>query len=232
MFDIKNIPSIIKREVKLAFVNNKYIILFAVLIFLIPTVMAYFHPNIFASYLQPLIDSFTKNINDGTVVLTTQSLFINNLKAVIAMYVGSLFFAVVGILILVNNGLFIGYYGSQTLLIAYLALILPHGIFEIPAIILSCSGGLVFFSFILHFIWNVFKVDYSYTDIFDPYYSKEKISIFGRIKSSLNKHKSKIKESFILLCASIILLLIAAFIEANITIPLARLFLALFGISF
>ena len=48
---------------------------------------------------------------------------------------------------------------------------------------------------------------------------------------SLNKHQDKIKASFILLVVSAVLLVIAAFIEANLTIPIARFFLSFFGIQ-
>ena len=39
---------------------------------------------------------------------------------------------VLGALILANNGMFIGYFGADFNIYAYLALTLPHGIFEIP----------------------------------------------------------------------------------------------------
>jgi uncharacterized membrane protein SpoIIM required for sporulation len=44
-------------------------------------------------------------------------------------------------------------------------------------------------------------------------------------------NQNKIKESFIFLCLAVILLIIAAFIEANITVPLAGKLLPFFGLS-
>ena len=114
---------------------------------------------------------------------------------------------------------------------AYLALTLPHGIFEIPAIIIATTGGFVLLSFILHFLWGLISPDLSYLDIFDPYFSNVKITIKQRFYAAFKKNQNKIKESFILLCISVVLLIIAAFIEANITLPLASWLFSMFGIS-
>ncbi len=232
MESFKYYLDLIKKEIKLAFRNNKYLLLASVLIFVIPMITAYYYPDLFESYLTPLLEEFTKKVSDGTVTLSTESLFVNNVQVALILYAGSALFAVVGAFILFNNGLFIGFFGTKMSLIPYLALTVPHGIFEIPAIMISCTGGFVLFSFILHFIWNFLEPDYSYVDIFDPHFTGEKITIRQRLSSSLDKHQDKLKESLILLCVSVVLLVIAAFIEANLTIPIARAFLGLFGIVF
>ena len=168
-----------------------------------------------------MVDNFQKQVDEGTITLTTQSIFTNNVTVAIMLYALGALGGVLGALILANNGMFIGYFGTDFNIYAYLVLTVPHGIFEIPAIIIATTGGFVLLSFVLHFIWNLRSPDYSYLDIFDPYFSDVKITLKQRCYASFKMNQNKIKESFIFLCLAVILLIIAAFIEANITVPLA-----------
>ena len=231
MEGFKYYKDMVKEETKMAFVNNKWFLLASIMIFIIPMFIGYFYADQIAGYIQPMVDAFEQKVEDGTVTLTTSSLFINNVEVAIIIYALSALGAVLGVVVLANNGLFIGFYGAEFDLAKYVLLTLPHGIFEIPAIIIATTGGFTIFSFVLYFIYNIIYPDYSYTDIFDPYFSDVKISMGQRITSSFKKHQGKIKESFILLCISVICLIVAAFIEANITIPLAYWLSSIFGIS-
>ena len=222
---------IAKREIKSAFANNKKLLLLSILLFVVPLFIGYFYADAIASYVAPIVDSFEQNIADGTVTLTTQSLFVNNVSVAIMIYALAALGGILGAVILFNNGLFIGFYGVKLNIWLYALLTLPHGIFEIPAIIISATGGFVLLSFVLHFLWNLYSPDYSYLDIFDPYFSKVKISIKQRFVAAFKKNQNKLKESFIFLCLSVVLLIIAAFIEANLTIPIANGIISLFGIS-
>ncbi|MFN3384513.1 MAG: stage II sporulation protein M [Archaeoglobaceae archaeon] len=72
-------------------------------------------------------------------------IFLNNsIKSFIAMLLG-VFFGVIPILFIFLNGLIIGFFasfiGSEIGIITFLLLLLPHGILEIPAVILACSYG-------------------------------------------------------------------------------------------
>lgn len=231
MAEFKYYVDIVKDEIKLAFKNNKKLLLLSTLIFIIPMLIGYYYADNISSYIQPMVDSFEQRVEDGTVTLSTSSLFVNNVEVAIILYALAALGGLLGAVVLGNNGLFIGYYGTFLDLKTYLALTLPHGIFEIPAIIIATTGGFVLLSFILHFIYNVIYPDYSYTDIFDPYFSDVKLTTKERLSAAFDKHQSKIKESFIFLCLSAVMLIIAAFIEANLTIPLANWIFSLFGMS-
>ena len=231
MEDIKYYLEIAKEETKLAFSNNKGLLFISILLFLIPMFIGYFYANEISSYAQPIVDAFEKQVEDGTVSLTTHSLFSNNVTVAFILYALAALGGVLGAIILANNGLFIGYYGVNFDIWAYLALTLPHGIFEIPAIIIATTGGFALLLFILRFIWNIYSPDYSYLDIFDPYFSDVKITPKERVYAAFKKNQDKIKESFIFLCWGVVLLIIAAFIEANITVPLANWIFSLFGFS-
>ena len=229
--DIKHYLKIAKEETKAAFSNNKWLLLFSTLLFLIPLLIGYFYADAIAEYIQPMVDAFQKQVDEGVITLTTHSIFANNVTVAIILYALSAIGGVLGALILANNGLFIGYFGAGFDIYAYLALTVPHGIFEIPAIIIATTGGFVLLSFVLHFLWNIISPDYSYLDIFDPYFSDVKITLKQRFYAAFKKNQNKLKESFIFLCLAVILLIIAAFIEANITVPLANWLFSLFSLK-
>ena len=229
--DIKHYLKIAKEETKAAFSNNKWLLLFSTLLFVIPLLLGYFYADSISEYIQPMVDNFQKQVDEGVITLTTHSIFTNNVTVAFILYALGALGGVLGALILANNGMFIGYFGADFNIYAYLALTLPHGIFEIPAIIIATTGGFVLLSFVLHFIWDLRSPDYSYLDIFDPYFSDVKITLKQRFYASFKMNQNKIKESFIFLCLAVILLIIAAFIEANITVPLANWIFSLFGFS-
>ena len=203
----------------------------SILLFVIPVIIGYFYANEISEYIQPMVDSFEQQVEEGTISLTTYSIFTNNVSVAFILYALAALGGVLGAVILANNGLFIGYYGVDFDILAYLVLTLPHGILEIPAIIIATTGGFVLLSFILHFIWGLISPDLSYLDIFDPYFSNVKITTKQRFYAAFKKNQNKLKESFIFLCLSVILLFIAAFIEANITLPLASWLFSIFGLS-
>ena len=231
MADIKYYLKRVKDEIKSAFVNNKIPLFISILIFVIPLIIGYFYADQVAEYIKPMVDSFEQNVESGTVTLTTHSLFINNVSVAIIIYALSALGGILGAIILANNGLFVGFYGTKLNIVPYLALTLPHGIFEIPAIIIASTGGFVLLLFVLRFLWGLISPDMSYLDIFDPYFSDVKITLRQRFVASFNKNKSKLKESFVFLCLAVVLLIIAAFIEANLTIPIAYKILPFFGIG-
>lgn len=230
MTDFKYYAGKLLGEVKSSFANNMFIMLFAVLIFLVPLVAAYYYPDAFASIANPMIDQFEQNIADGTVTLTVSSLFVNNFTVALMIYAGAALLGIIGITVLAMNGLFLGFFASQMDLTSYMALTLPHGIFEIPAIIIACAGGLVLLKFVICFVWNIISPDKS-DEAYNHYFGDLGLSFTDRFMLSLSKHQNKIKESFVLLVISAVLLLIAAFIEANLTIPIATFFLRLLGIQ-
>ena len=198
---------------------------------MIPLLLGYFYADSISEYIQPMVDNFQKQVDEGTITLTTHSIFSNNVTVAIMLYALGALGGVLGALILANNGIFIGYFGADFNIYAYLALTVPHGIFEIPAIIIATTGGFVLLSFVLHFIWDLRSPDYSYLDIFDPYFSDVKITLKERCYAAFKMNQNKLKESFIFLCLAVIVLIIATFIEANLTIPCASWILSFFGLS-
>ena len=99
-----------------------------------------------------LVESYTRSIR--SIVLQAYSLppvalyvliFSNNLIVALVSFIGGL--AILPpLLILFINGLMLGAVATTFMkwytFLEFLSLILPHGIFEIPAFILACSAGI------------------------------------------------------------------------------------------
>lgn len=81
----------------------------------------------------------------------TLGIFLNNLQAAaIAFYVG-IFFAIIPVFLAFGNGLIVGMVLSMSPKSLYILLpmLIPHGIFELPAIFLSAAMGIKLGSWIL-----------------------------------------------------------------------------------
>lgn len=112
----------------------------------------------------PALDSFIKGQMSGiqeiaqsiqasknpTLLFITFIFFNNVIKSIIVMYLGVLM-GIVPIVFLAINGMMIGYlvskaaeHGGGELFTLIVKGLLPHGIIEIPAIIIACAYGLRF----------------------------------------------------------------------------------------
>lgn len=219
----------IKAGIKDAFIDNKKIILTVTIIFVASLIIGFLFIDYLKVYMNPVVNIFQQKIQSGQVQLTTSSLYLNNLQSSLLIFIGSFLLGVFGILALIVNALLIGYFGAIYYLngnfSVFLLLLLPHGIFELTSLILASSAGFITLKFLINFIRNLISPDYSYSDIFDPIYNLDKISNVDKIKMSWRKNSKTLKQAIIILIISIILLLIAAFIEANITKQLASFIL-------
>ncbi|WP_048090243.1 stage II sporulation protein M [Geoglobus acetivorans] len=140
----------------------------------------------------PEFDNFTHESLSFGLILT------NNVKVVLVCIFGSLFLSVPTLLTLFRNGFILGYQTASSLsTIGFqtFAYVFPHGIFEIPAIIIAGAAG--------------FKIPYEIIRYLAG--KKEQIPTRGEIKEYLT-----------LALISIILVVITAWIEANITLKIAR----------
>ena len=139
-------------EVKSAFRENKLAIYAAMAILFISMVLGYFLEPYLYSYFNPVVDDLTQKVQQGTIKLTFQSIFLNNIRIVLAMFIFGVTCFVSGVL-LGFNGFFAGYYVATTdnLLVTAL-LIIPHGIFEFSSCILACASGFVLFNFLFKFL--------------------------------------------------------------------------------
>ncbi|MFC7077460.1 stage II sporulation protein M [Haloarcula halophila] len=131
--------------------------------------------------------------------ITTVSIAVNNLTAVFVMLLGAVSIGIVTILGLVLNGLLIGVVvglaGQELSPIVILALLLPHGIIEIPALLVVAAIGLRFGRLTVRYIRGT--------------------------EAELLTERD-LREAGWLVAVSCLLIVVAAYIEANVTFAIAE----------
>lgn len=133
-------------------VDNQRNIKIATTIFFASLVAGYFFVDINSGFINNLLNQFAgiveKIQESDNALYISFFIFINNLKAALLMIILGLFFGVFPILALAINGMLIGFVlkliaiNSGNLLMFFIFGILPHGIFEIPAIIIAAALGM------------------------------------------------------------------------------------------
>lgn len=124
-------------------------ILFSVILFIVFSALGAYsiiqNPESAELLLQTLNEELFGFINEQTPPAMAVILFINNFEASVLLFIGGATFGVVTLLILMANGVIIGsvmeYAIEKQGFAAVMAGIVPHGIFEIPAFIISSSLG-------------------------------------------------------------------------------------------
>lgn len=151
--------------------------------------------------------SVSNTTNSGMESESAVVLFIHNEWGGIVTYIASIFFAIPAFLIIIYNGINLGAMGqlfNQAVPnggLKYIVYIIPHGIFEITATVLQSVAGILLFLFIWRFVkaWRSSQTQGA-SDAFD-------------------KTKKVLIQSIVLMIFATILLIIAAPIEAYISVP-------------
>lgn len=131
----------------------------------------------------------------------------NETSALITLF-ASIFFALYAFLAISINGFVIGFMAGHTIkstydLIMYMALIVPHGILEIPAFFCSCTSGILLFLFIFRVL-------------------KDKIQK-NTFSEAYTNNKKTLKHVVILFTIAVVLFAVAALIEGFITPQLGNI---------
>lgn len=145
--------------------NKKLLILSAGIFFLfliIGVIMGYFLPDAIESFLTGVINQ----LQGMTVNIDTFSIFIHNLRSMFLTYVGGIL-GVIPAVVLGSNGFiygsFVGYFIHGGVLnnygisnpLHFIIYTLPHGIFEIPGLIISGTAGFRLASAVLNYLRNI-----------------------------------------------------------------------------
>jgi stage II sporulation protein M len=178
-------------------------------IFFISLCLGYFLSGLLSLFLDNIFQSFQKSVTQGDLQLTTQSIFIHNLTSAFYIYGGGLFFGVFTILFLFINGSFIGYAATKFPLGDFLLLTIPHGIFEIIGVVIAGAAG---------FRLAIFMYSYLDSVLNETWYG----SLLDKMIHIFWDNWEELKESLQLFAISVVFLLIAAFIEANLTLTFVQ----------
>lgn len=195
-------------EIKIAFNENKLAIYSSIAILFVSLILGYvFEPSLY-HYFNPVVEDITQKVQSGTIRLTFNDIFFNNLQIIFRMFLYGLILCS-SALVLAFNGFFVGYYvGTSDNILQVLLYIIPHGIFEFSSCILACASGFVLFNFLYKFLKVLLE--------------QETNSIKEMLFNSVEESFDKLKQALIIFGISIILMIIAGIFETYLTIPIAE----------
>jgi uncharacterized membrane protein SpoIIM required for sporulation len=189
--------------------RNKTVLTLSVVIFFgflfLGIIIGYFSSD----FIGNLLKTYVKSLHASNVELTTISLFLHNLKAALIAYFGGII-GIIPVGALSSNGFvygaFLGYLIHGAIVtssgvltpVHFIIYTLPHGIFEIPGFIMACAAGFRLTTLVIGIIKSMMR------------------------KTPISDHYWKFKDSLALLAIAIVLIFIAAIIEANITLPVGN----------
>jgi len=104
-------------------------------------------PEFGESLLKLFEEMVAGQIMDNDPPMLALQLFLNNLEACVVIFIGGAFLGIISVAILLLNGVIIGavleILREEAGYLALIAAIVPHGIFELPAVIASGALGLM-----------------------------------------------------------------------------------------
>lgn len=140
----KNLSDNFKRSKNYLKTTKKYI-LFSSLLFLISIFIGYLFPVFFKEQVLKLIEEIVKETEGLGLFRLIIYIMLNNIQSAFSGIIFGLFFGIVPVTIAVVNGYILGFVANKTINsdgIFILWKLFPHGIFELPAILISIGLGL------------------------------------------------------------------------------------------
>ena len=194
------------------FHRNRNYILFVIALFAISLIIGYVFRDVFADYVIEAIRNMAKNITNDSSSLSL-GIFLNNLRVAFIIILLGFLFSIFSLMILFTNGVLIGF--MFTIVPAPLMLIytLPHGIFEIPQLILTVVCALLVTKLEINLIKGVLQRDKTFK---------------GEIRNS----STIIKDIILSITIIVVLLVIAALIEGYVTPVIGGAVTKFLGITF
>ena len=194
--------------------DNKKLIIGLYALFIIVFIIAWIYSSAHAAEMISTMQA--ANDTASSVGLSSSlspvDLFIHNEGGGIFTYIASIFFGIFAIIMVIYNafntgilGPIIGHFAPGGGL-QYIIYLIPHGIFEITATVLQSVAGILLFMFIYKFIRAII--------------GKETQGL----SESFEVAKKPLIQSLVIMVFAAILLLIAALIEAYLSVPISELF--------
>ncbi len=179
--------------------------LISLVFFIVTVLLGFLLADVYKSIGMKLLNQIISSVPKQSITATY--LFKNNLTVNLIIIAGGFLLSIISALVIILNGFVIGFaYWVISNPILFVLYILPHGIFELTATILSFGVSLMITRLICRLIRGVFNKG-------------------STIKTEYENSKFLIVDILISIFFIIILLILAAFIEAYLTIPLANFFI-------
>lgn len=185
--------------------RNEMFLIASAALFFSSLFAGYLLSGVIDQFLASTLKSFKEGVTSGEIKLTTLSISMNNLKIALFIYGGGIPLGLFTVYFLAFNGLFIGYAASKYPIGDFIIYTLPHGVFEISGIIIAGAAGFRIASMVINMARDVTHI-------------KRYIPLGDQINQILNVNYPEFKESITLFVIAVVLILIAAVIEANFTI--------------
>jgi stage II sporulation protein M len=180
--------------------RNETFFMISGVILLISILIGFALGNILTPFMGSMFADMKSRATTGTL-----SILVNNLKDAVLIYGGGLLFGTVTVFYLVVNGGFLGYLGTQYPLGDYILFSIPHGIPEILGLAIAGAAGFRLSSCIYHVFQGLTHM-------------RSDISRENQFKYIIELNKDEFWESLKLLAIAFILLILAALIEANLSV--------------
>jgi stage II sporulation protein M len=185
--------------------RNEIYLLLSTVLFLISVLLGYALAGILSPLLAGLFGNLKNSVVQGQIQLQTLPIFLKNLDIALFIYIGGVLFGLGTAIYLIFNGVFIGYAATQFPVGNYILYNIPYGVPQFIAIILSGAAGFRLASCVYH-IFNALT------------HMRSDISQTNQFKYIIEMNMDEFWESVTLMVIAIVFLLIASFIEANISI--------------
>lgn len=189
--------------------RNEVFLLLSTALLLISILLGYALAGFLSPVLAGVFGDFKSRVVHGQIQLTTLSIFQNNFRLSLIIYFGGVFFGIVTAFYIIFNGIFIGYAGTQFPLGDYIIVSIPHGIPELIGIIISGAAGFRLASCVYHIFQGLTHM-------------RSDISVTNQFKYVLEVNIDEFWESIKLMIIAVVFLIVAAFIEANLSIAWAN----------
>lgn len=194
--------------------RNKKLLLIAVVIYFASLFIGIFIGYFSTAFTGNFLTSIINKLRGMIIEITTFSILLHNLQSLLFSYFGGLII-IIPIGALAFNGFiygaFVGYFLHGGVLpnyfvsnpVDFIIYTLPHGIFEIPGFIIAGAAGFRLTTLVIGILESISR------------------------KTPISEHYWKLKDSLALLVIAIVLIFIAAIIEANFSVSVGNYFTGL-----
>ncbi len=184
--------------------RNEVFLVLSTMIFICSIFVGY----AFAGMLEPILvnvfGTFHKGFVKDIIQIDTVSLITHNLNIIIMMYLGGILFGLGTAYLLIYNGLFLGYAGSQFELGNFILSVMPHIVFEVVGFVIVGAAGFKLANVLFNIMKGVLKLQSDF-------------SIVNQFNFLLEVNYDDFKDTLIMIGIAIVLVSISAIVEANIT---------------
>lgn len=186
-----------KEYLKEYFSRNKVFIIIATILLILSSILGVLISDFVKSFIMQILENMVFSFpSNASVTEEAIYLFQNNIQANILIMLGGFLFSIFSVLSVIFNGIIIGFTYTLVTPLQFFVGIVPHGIFELPALILALTGA-----------FNITKLEINLLDALFKH----------KFKEELGNSKTIITDIILTFLIILVLLIFAAVIEAAVT---------------